>query len=284
MKVSTIAPPYEKRLNRVVDYIHDHLEEELNLNRLAEVACLSAYHWHRIYSAVRGETVMATVRRLRLQRAADRLANSDMAIDEITRRAGYGTVESFGRAFKQDYGQPPASYRANGSHARYKAATRDGSTASFPVTLEQHEPLSCACVAHAGGYMAIDRAMGTLFNGLAAQNLLQEKPRMLAVFFDDPEIVEESELRSMACSPVPMGVSSEAPLERRALRGGCYARVRYEGPYADMKEAYRWMFGVWLPQSGHEPADAPVIEEYLNSPVDTPQTKLLTDILVPLGD
>ena len=83
---------YEARLDRVTDYIYEHLEEDIDPDRLAEVACLSPYHWHRIYAAMRGETISATVRRLRLLRAADRLANSDMPVRTIAERAGYSTA------------------------------------------------------------------------------------------------------------------------------------------------------------------------------------------------
>ena len=67
---------YQARLDRVVDHIYAHLDEDISPEGLAEVACLSSYHWHRIYVAMRGETIGATIRRLRLLRAADRLANS----------------------------------------------------------------------------------------------------------------------------------------------------------------------------------------------------------------
>ena len=69
---------YSDRLNRVLDYVHAHLEDDLSFDRMADVACLSPYHWSRIYSAMRGETIMATIRRLRLQRAAERLSNTDL--------------------------------------------------------------------------------------------------------------------------------------------------------------------------------------------------------------
>ena len=48
---------YQERLSRVVAYIHDHLDEPLDLNRLAEVAHLSPCHWHRVYQALYGETI-----------------------------------------------------------------------------------------------------------------------------------------------------------------------------------------------------------------------------------
>ena len=67
------------------------------------------------------------------------------------------------------------------------------------------------------------------------------------------------------------------------MLGGLYARLRYKGPYADMKDAYRWLYNTWLPHSGYEAADAPCFEDYLNNPRDVPPTELLTDIHLPLA-
>lgn len=50
---------YRERLSRVQAYIHDHLDQPLDLARLAEVAHLSPYHWHRVYHALYGETIAA---------------------------------------------------------------------------------------------------------------------------------------------------------------------------------------------------------------------------------
>jgi AraC family transcriptional regulator len=59
--------------------------------------------------------------------------------------------------------------------------------------------------------------------------------------------------------------------------------LRFRGPYATMRAAYQWLYGEWLVQSGAQPADAPVFEEYLNSPRDTAPNDLLTDIHLPLA-
>ena len=273
---------YEVRLDRVTDYIHEHLEEAVRSDRLAEVACLSPYHWHRIYVAMRGETISATIRRLRLLRAADRLANSAMPVKTIAERAGYSGADSFARAFKEAYGRTPADYRASGSHAAFKAAAEAEDKEGFPVAIETLATARCASVAHTGSYMQIDRAMGRLFAALGAQGILAPDQKMIAVFFDDPDLVAVDELRSQACSPVTADAAVGPPLQDTVLRGGLHARLRYRGPYADMKSAYRWLLGVWLPQSGHEPDDAPVFEAYLNSPRHVPPMELLTDIHLPL--
>lgn len=61
---------------------------------------MSPYHGHRIYRAVHGEALAATVKRLRLQRAATELAASDRSISSIARRCGYPNLQSFNRIFK----------------------------------------------------------------------------------------------------------------------------------------------------------------------------------------
>lgn len=280
-KTSTLDS-YETRLGRVTDHIYDHLDDEIGIDRLAEIACLSPYHWHRIYTAMRGETVTATIKRLRLARAADRLANSDMAVPLIAERAGYGTVESFGRAFKEAYGQPPADYRANGSHAAFKAANASEDAAGFPIEIVDLPPLRCASVPHRGSYMQIDRAMGRLFDALGKQRLLDNGTRMIGLFLDDPDLVPTEDLRSKACAPMADGAVLAEPLEQTIIRSGPYARLRYQGPYADMRGAYRWLLGVWLPRSGRDAADAPIFEAYLNSPTEVSPADLLTDIHLPL--
>ena len=273
---------YAARLDRVADYIYEHLDEDVRPEHLAEVACLSPYHWHRIYMGMRGETISATMRRLRLLRAADRLANSDMPLRTIGERAGYSSGDAFARAFKEAYGKTPASYRATGSHAAFRAATGAEDADGFPVVLETLSPVRCASVAHKGSYMQINQAMGRLFTELAAQKIIASDQKMIATFFDDPDLTPVEELRSRACSPVADDVALGPPLDEAILRGGLYARLRYKGPYADMKGAYRWLLGVWLPQSAYEPDDAPVFEAYLNSPQHAPLPELLTDIHLPL--
>src|ERR1700731_1591314 len=171
MTRSRTRQSYEARLNRVVDHVYDHLEENIDLNRLAEVACLSPHNWHRIYVAMRGETISATIRRLRLLRAADRLANSDLPLGTIAERAGYSGADSFARTFREAYGQTPADYRATGSHAASKAATEAEDHQGFPIAPETLPATRCASVAHRGPYLQIDEAMGRLFTALAAQKL-----------------------------------------------------------------------------------------------------------------
>ncbi len=278
---------YNDRLNRVTAYIYDHLDEDIDLNRLAEVACLSPYHWHRVYHALHGETIATTVRRLRLHRAAGFLAYSSMPVDEIAARSGYSSVQAFTRAFHADYDQPPAQYRREGAHAAFQASQSQASQSdiaahSYDVEIRQVTPASAVAIDHTGSYMQVGRAFDPLFGWCAMKGLLGAQARAFGIFYDDPMAVPEAELRSRACVALGRPVATEAPVQQAEIPGGRCAVLRHRGPYATMRAAYQWLYGTWLTQSGEEPADAPVFEEYLNNPRDTAPNDLLTDIYLPL--
>jgi AraC family transcriptional regulator len=273
---------YVKRLTRVTSYIYDHLDEDLDLQVLAEVAALSPFHWHRIYHALYGETVAATVKRLRLQRAAAELARTSMPIEEIATRSGYETVASFNRAFKTAFGLPPAQFRREGSHARFDPRSTSGGSMMYEVEIVSVPRIPLAVIGHVGPYLQMGKAFDVLYATLGSRNLISGGMRSIALFHDDPTIVPEAELRSLAGIAIPDDFSIEPPLERAEVRKGPYALLKHTGPYSDMKAAYDWLYGEWLPQSGREPADAPAFEEYLNDPRNTPAPELRTDIYLPL--
>jgi AraC family transcriptional regulator len=273
---------YEERLNRVTAFIHEHLDEEMSLDRLAGIACLSPCHWHRTYHALHGETIAATVKRLRLQRAAGYLAQTAMPVAEIAGRSGYDNVQSFTRVFRTAFGMPPAAYRRAGSHVQFEPQRPNGGAPMHDVDIRTMPALVAIGVRHAGSYIAIGKAFARLQARLAAGHLARPGLRMVAIYEDDPSAVAEADLRSRACVIVEERLPVEAPLEIATIAAGPYAVLRHQGPYADMKAAYRWLYGTWLVQSGREADDAPVVEEYLNSPHDTAPTDLLTDIYLPL--
>jgi len=272
---------YETRVNRVTQFIYDHLDEALDLDRLADVAAMSRWHWHRVYAAMRGETVTAAVRRLRLQRAADLLANSADSIEEVARRSGYDNLQSFTRIFAEAYGMPPARYRKEGSHIAFNAAENGAPNEHYDVQIRPVPAMTLVTAPHTGSYMDVGQAFGRLFGRLAMLGLLADRTKMIGIYLDDPSAVAEDELRSLAGALIEGEVPADMASYETPARD--YAVLRHKGPYSDMRPAYRWMFGTWLPQSGREAADAPVLEEYLNNPRDTSPAELLTDLYLPLA-
>lgn len=274
---------YQERLGRVTAYIHDHLDGDLCLERLAGVAHLSPFHWHRVYQALHGETIAETVRRVRLHRGSGYLANTDWAVAQVARRCGYPNPQSFTRAFRLAYGMSPVDYRARGGHVAFRQQAPVPPAAAHAV-VERHVPaVRVAGTAHRGAYMLIGKAFETAFVRCAAQGLVHDGTRWLAEYCDDPFAVPERQLLSRAGLSLPDGAQARPPLVEFTLGGGPCAVLRHRGPYADMRAAYQWLYGHWLVRAGRQAADAPVFEEYLNHPRDTAPEDLLTDIFLPLA-
>src|SRR5436305_14977102 len=92
---------YERRVNRVMDYVQAHLAEDLTLEKLAAVAAFSPFHFHRVFAAITGETLSDFIRRIRLERAASALGLlRDTSVLEIALRYGFSSAATFARAFK----------------------------------------------------------------------------------------------------------------------------------------------------------------------------------------
>ncbi|MBW0370454.1 GyrI-like domain-containing protein [Ensifer adhaerens] len=273
---------YEQRLHRVSDYIYGHLDGDLDLDRLSEIACLSPHHWHRIYRAVHRETLAGTVKRLRLQRAAADLAQTDLPVETIAQRSGYPNLQSFNRTFKAAYGLPPARYRKEGSHVAFETASTEGIPDMYEVTLKDVEAFDLVGVAHTGSYMEIGKAFETLYGTLFSRQLFRPDMEMIGIYLDDPELVPAEKLRSFACVSARGPMPAEAPLTPQHLDGGRYAVLRHKGPYADMPKAYQWLYGTWLPQSGRDIRDSLMFEKYLNNPREVAPTELLSEIYLPL--
>lgn len=102
---------YGESIEGVEKYIRNHIDEPLTREVLANVAGFSVPHFHRIFTAQRGENIASYVRRVRLERAARKLRMGAVDITQVALAAGYDTHTAFSRAFKQQFGLNPSQFR-----------------------------------------------------------------------------------------------------------------------------------------------------------------------------
>ncbi len=273
---------YGRRIDRVIRHIGEHLDDPLDLDQLAEVACFSPFHFHRIYRQTVGETVADTLRRNRLSRAAGDLVRGDLPMTKIARRAGYASTAAFTRAFQSAYGTAPAAYRRSGRLVPLEPAIELESTAMHAVDVRTITPIRVAAIRHVGPYMEIGNAFDRIMAWAGPRGLLHASCRMFGIFYDDLATTRPEALRSDACVTIGPDTGLDGDIRLAEIAGGRHAVLRHIGPYAELPAAYSWLFGSWLPKSGEEPADRPCFEEYLNDPRQHPPREWLTDIHLPL--
>lgn len=100
-----------RALKRVVNYINEHLEDDLSLSTLAEIGGFNASYLSRLFKQVQGESISAFILHKRMELAKKLLLDTDEKIQDITMRTGYITTQSFTRAFRNENGISPTEYR-----------------------------------------------------------------------------------------------------------------------------------------------------------------------------
>jgi AraC family transcriptional regulator len=292
----------EDRLLRAALYVERHLGEPLTLERLAAEACISTYHFHRLFRLWLGEPVMEYVRRLRLEHAAYRLRASTRPVQSIAGDVGYESADAFGRAFRDRFGESPREYRARwaASSAAPDATPVAPGIARAPVLapkvaatdarvrVTRLEEWHLVGLRHLGPYQDVWRAWAELAEwGAREMPALLASPR-IGISHDDPEMVEATRIRYDACYAVSAAQApavralARPPLHWRTMPAADYAVTIHHGAYHELGVAYRRLFIDWLPRSGRYPGDAPVVEWYRNSPREATPDALRTALLLPL--
>ena len=110
VKQSTKVELY-KRLSIARDYIQANYCQEINLNELSRVACLSPYHFHRAFKKTFGITPKKFVTGLRIERAKWLLQKKDYNVQAICQEVGFKDVSSFTRLFASYTNLTPSAYR-----------------------------------------------------------------------------------------------------------------------------------------------------------------------------
>jgi AraC family transcriptional regulator len=275
---------YRHRVLRVQLFIQEHLDEDLSVDRLAKLAHFSPFHFHRVFRALAGEGVHEYVRRLRLERAAVLLRSTGRDVTAIAFDAGYETHEAFTRAFRQHFGLAPSRYRAaRSSGGPSEEETDMTTTATREVQVRTLPPLRVAFLRHVGPYPNVGETFGRLGAWAGPRGLIGPQTKMACVYHDDPEVTAPDKLRADCAITVGEEFRPEGEVGVQTLDGGDYAVLTHRGPYEGLAEAYRWLYGTWLPASGRELRDRPPFEVYLNTPADTPPEGLVTEIHLALA-
>ena len=278
---------YEGRMHRVLAYIDEHLDEQLDGVTLAGVAHFSAFHFHRLFSAWMGETLGDYRRRRRVEIAAVRLAAQPRTrILNIALSVGFGSAEAFTRAFKNRFGCSPTAWREQQSSQRL--AKRNSSQANsknsqasqavivdhrvsqrlnkemvMKVVLMDRQPASIAYFRHLGPYgESIARFWQETYVPWAAMNRLGADHARYGISYDDPSVTAPEQCRYDACAEVPADFVVTAGALKASIPGGKYAVLRFKGTVQQLGEAWAALLRDWLPSSSLQLDGRPCFEYY----------------------
>jgi AraC family transcriptional regulator len=109
---------FMSRMTAVVDYIEQHISEDMDVNDIAKIVCCGVYQFGRIWSYVVGVSLSEYIRRRRLSLAAIELQGGDVKVIDVAMKYGYDSPDAFARAFGNLHGITPREACAPGARLR----------------------------------------------------------------------------------------------------------------------------------------------------------------------
>ncbi|MBK9576830.1 MAG: AraC family transcriptional regulator [Fibrobacteres bacterium] len=295
---------YYARIHRVIDHVERHLDQELSVETLALIGCFSPFHFHRVFGAVVGESLMAFVTRLRLEKAAKLLVHErSTSVSSIAQRVGIADSSIFARAFKREFGVSASRWREGHPRAREdrKKSKKDRNqsqdspmdfahleeahpTRRFPMNAQQVEiqvevrdaaARSFAYARHIGPYAGDAELFGRLFGKVFAwagpRGLLGPDASALTIYHDDPEVTAPEKLRISVGVTVPAGTAVEGEIGIMEIPAGKYAVATCAIHPDQYTAAWDAFLRGWFPASGWQPDERPCFELHLNDPATDPE-------------
>lgn len=266
------------RLSRALALLADRLDDPPSLQELAASAGSSPYHFHRVWRALMGESVGHTIDRLRIAASQQRMVRDGSTVTEASMEAGFGTPQSFARAFRRITGMSPTEFVAR------KGSRRAINPIEKPLIRVELRS-SCRIVVYrreGGAYRRLNELFQIVWGWAQHAGKLGDLTGIYGIPHDDPISVPEPLLRydaGLAVGDVP---DPPAPFRAVDLPAGTYAALRHNGSYDDLEGANQALID-WVLGSGYEPANFPMFHHFLDDPDVTATESLRADAFLLLG-
>jgi len=281
-------------MQRVLDHIDRHLDADLSLGALSDVAAFSKHHFHRQFTATFGLSVHRYVQLARLKRASYQLAFREAAtVTEVAMDAGYEAPEAFARTFRQRFGQLPSDFRkspewepwlaAYGPFNQARSKLMQKQYSSEDVKIVEVPATPVAVMQHRGDPATIGTTVQRFIAWRKANGLSPKNSATYTIFHSDPRITPAAESRIDLCVATDRAPgTSEQGVEAGLIPSGRCAVLRVVGGSDDLEMPALYLYRDWLPESGEELRDFPIYCHRISFFPEVPEHEAKTDLYLPL--
>lgn len=287
---------YRMRINMAMRFVNENWGEELNIQRIAQAARYSPFHFHRIFNDLVGETVTDHIRKERTRQSAALLL-SGIPVTEVAMATGFWTASAFSKSFKQVTGLTPTQFqqlckdkqlifpttsafqKVNKSIEIKPRLIEESAFDMYYISKEVsnegllHENLGKAA------YEAFDQWL-SIIKALNLESVISKRLGVIrgidsvypGYYVYDAGIVFKQKvqlegLKDVQCAKVTKGK---------------WAVFLHKGPYNTLWQTWNWIYNYWRRASGYRIRREDPYEVYLNNQRNTPQNDLLTDVYIPI--
>ncbi|WP_137791058.1 AraC family transcriptional regulator [Bacillus sp. E(2018)] len=282
-----------KSMNDALEYIEEHLQDEIDFTEVAKRAYCSEYHFKRMFSFLAGIPLSEYVRRRRLTLAAFELQNSDIKVIDVAVKFGYSSPDSFTKAFQQMHGITPSEARKNGHSLKafprmsFQLSVKGGSEMNYRIVekeafsivgLKKRVPLV---------FEGVNPEIAAMWQSLTPKLISELKklsniePRgMISASTNFSErTTENSELDHY----IGAATTEKCPEDMTELKveSSTWAVFEAVGPFPEtLQNVWGRIYSEWFPSSSYEQTEGPEI--LWNADKDTSSPTFRSEIWVPV--
>ncbi|WP_444998085.1 AraC family transcriptional regulator [Aliikangiella sp. IMCC44359] len=285
---------YPIRIEKVIEYIDLHLDDDLSLDVLCQVACLSKYHFHRFFTVNLGMSVFVYIQLFRFKKAAYELVfRKQRKVIDIAMSCGYQSPEAFSRAFKQVIGQTPSDFRASPNWKLWlnkyenlemiNKQKYQSEQIIFEVDIVEFKAIKIAVAEHFGDPKLIGHTIEKLIKWRKINKLPPNISRTFNLVYDDPETVQPENYRFDVGASIQSNVDkNDLGIVTKIIPNGLCAKLRVSGGDAAIAQHVRYLYSDWFENSQYELRDFPLFFERITLFPDVPEREMITDIYLPI--
>lgn len=260
-------------MQRAVDFIEAHLDDEISLFAVTNVAKVSHWHFLRMFKALTGETLKGYMRARRFAKARAALVETDQPVLRIALDAGFESQASFTRAFSKAFGVSPGKFRKTGDKHLFLQKVRidasyleylHGSVSLEPIFETQDEASFVGLDTEFFGSDSERNNIGDklppLWDAFMAR-IHEVTPRDEGLAFGVIRRDDQNVLRYLAGARVHHNNTPKAMLRIHVPRAR-YAIFEHHGRNTSLDHTVNYIYSSWLFQSGMRHTYAPDLEIY----------------------
>ncbi|WP_448212461.1 AraC family transcriptional regulator [Colwellia sp. MEBiC06753] len=280
---------HNQRIHRVCDYISQHLDDNLSLDTLSDVAFCSKFHFHRLFLSIVGISVIRYIQFARLKRASFRLAfEHKIRIIDIALEANFDSPEAFSRAFKRTFSQSPSQFRSTPNwphwHQQFDFQLPELKVKTMNVEIVEFDTLPVALLTHHGSPTKLMESAAQFIEWRKSSGFSPvNTSKTFGIPYSDPNVTDDADFRFDFAGSVTSAIADNPQGVRNGeIPGGRCAKVRHNGSHDNISDSVYYLYRQWLPESGEEVRDFPCFFHYLNLVHQVDECDLKTDIYLPL--
>ena len=295
---------YIKRINNILLYIDENLDQELNLEIIAKIGYYSPFHLHRIFKAITNETLNEYITRKRIEKTALILLHKrEITISELSLQYGFNSNSSFTRTFNKFYGISPTEFRKNNPNKFSKISKADSKngqgSASFDeyicninnhknwikmkakIEIKEMPKLDLAYITQIG-HKGMQNAYEKLIKWAVTKRLLENKDlKVITIYHDSFKVTEPDKVRMSACISLKEKVDISGEIGLTTIEKGKCIVGHFEIGIHEFEKSWSGLF-IWMNENGYTKADRNPYEIYYNNFNEHPEKICIVDLYIPI--